>query len=225
LACGRAVLLPLAFALCALVANRSVRFAETRRSKEEARMPYSLPGDRMPEAEVSLRLAFHLLDLPGSQRVARVAIDGAQVKVGRDRIFPIVAFLAETGWTQVRQRGSNAWQGDYVNGDQHLIIHSRPGVGDVVMQVGDQRVRAECKGGPLVRSPSSQEYPILRRALGQVITVQQVDRGDVLLVAVPQSPKLRELASRWRDAPLVQRAGIQIVLVGRDGSVEGLDVS
>ena len=59
----------------------------------------------MPEAEVSLRLAFHLLGLPGSEGVARVAIDGAQVKVGRDRIFPIAAFLAETGWTQVRQRG------------------------------------------------------------------------------------------------------------------------
>ena len=43
-----------------------------------------------------------------------------------------------------------------------------------------------------------------------------------MVVAVPQSPKFRELASRWRDAPLVQGSGIQIVLVGRDGSVEGL---
>jgi hypothetical protein len=40
--------------------------------------PYRLPQDRMPEAEVSLRLAFYLLKLPGSQGEAKVAIDGAK---------------------------------------------------------------------------------------------------------------------------------------------------
>ena len=52
--------------------------------------PTSLPKNRMPEAEVSLRLAFYLLDLPGSDGVARVGIDGAQVRVGRRRVVPIV---------------------------------------------------------------------------------------------------------------------------------------
>jgi hypothetical protein len=36
----------------------------------------TLPQDRMPEAEVSLRLAFHLLSLPGAQGDALVAIVG-----------------------------------------------------------------------------------------------------------------------------------------------------
>ena len=58
----------------------------------------SLPKTRMPEAEVSLRLAFYLLDLPGGDAVARVAIDGAQVKVGRRRVFPIEGFLSRVGW-------------------------------------------------------------------------------------------------------------------------------
>ena len=44
-------------------------------------MSYSLPLDRMPEAEVSLRLAFYLLDLSGNPGAAKVAIDGAQIKV------------------------------------------------------------------------------------------------------------------------------------------------
>jgi len=37
-------------------------------------MKYSLPKDRMPEAEGTLRLAFHLLALPGGQGVGKVAI-------------------------------------------------------------------------------------------------------------------------------------------------------
>ena len=43
----------------------------------------SLLQDRMPEAEVALRFAFHLLDLSGSHGVADAhgAIDGAQIRV------------------------------------------------------------------------------------------------------------------------------------------------
>ena len=36
-------------------------------------MKYSLPKDRMPETEVTLRLAFHLLALAGSRGVGFVA--------------------------------------------------------------------------------------------------------------------------------------------------------
>ena len=186
--------------------------------------PTSLPKNRMPEAEVSLRLAFYLLALPGSDGVARVAIDGAQVKVGKRRVFPIVDFLSGMGWEQAEQMGSRDWQGRYVKGGQMLIIHSRPGVGDVVVGVGKKRIRAECKGGPLVKKPGSREYRKLREALGQVITVGHVDPDDVLMVAIPRTDAFCRLAGRWRRAPLVVGAGIRIVLVGRDGTVEGLEL-
>jgi len=142
----------------------------------------------MPEAEVTLRLAFYLLALPDSQDVAEVAIDGAQVRVHRAEVFPIAAFLLDMGWKQVRQMGKNDWQGWYERGGQRLKIQARPGMGDVVVTVGAKRVRAECKGGPLVKKPGSREYPILRGALGQVITVEQVDANDIPIVAVPHSP-------------------------------------
>jgi hypothetical protein len=54
--------------------------------------------------------------------------------------------------------------------------------------------------------------------------VEQVEPQDQLIVAVPLSTKFRQLADKWRRAPLVQRCGIGIVLVGRDGTVEGLDL-
>jgi hypothetical protein len=106
-----------------------------------------------------------------------------------------------------------------------MNIHARPGVGDVVATVGSKRIRAECKGGPLVKKRGSPEYPILRGALGQVVTVEQVEANDLPVVAVPCTPGFHRLADRWRKAPLVVRSGIQIVLVGRDGVVEGLDLS
>ena len=108
-------------------------------------MTVPLPEDRMPEAEVSLLLAIYLLDRPDSSGVAKVAIDGAQVRVGENEIFPIAHFLSKHQWAQVEQRGRNEWQGIYERDGQRLVIHSTPGVGDVVSSVGTTRFRAECR--------------------------------------------------------------------------------
>ena len=186
--------------------------------------PISLPRNRMAEAEVSLRFAFYLLALPGSDGLAEVAIDGAQVKVGKHQVFPIVDFLRDMGWETAEQIGGRDWQGRYVKDGQTLIIHSTPGVGDVVARVGRTRIRAECKGGPLIKKPGGREYSKLWVALGQVVTVEHVDPDDVLMVAIPRTDAFRKLAEKWQGAPLVQRTGIQIALVGRDGTVEGLEL-
>ena len=183
----------------------------------------SIPEDRMPEAEVALRLAFFLLSLPDSEGLAKVAIDGAQVRVHGAQVFPVIPFLGEDGWEQV-EKGNKPWQGLYQMGDHQLRIHARSGEGDVVVRVGAKRIRTECKGGPRVKKPGSPEYGILRAALGQVMTVEEIEENDVLIVAVPSTDRFAKLACRWRNRPLVMRSGIQIVLVGRDGTVEGLDL-
>ena len=138
------------------------------------------------------------------------------------QVFPISAFLHDLEWEQVKRQGKNPWQGRYQQGERQPRIHSRSGVGDVVVQVGSKRFRAECKGGPLIKRPGSQEYPSLRGALGQVMSVEEVEPNDVMAVAVPWTPRFQRLAERWRNAPLIVRSGIQIVLVRRDGQVEGL---
>ena len=181
-----------------------------------------LPEDRMPESEVALRLAFHLLALPGSSGVAEVALDGAQVAVQGARVFPLPEFLRDQGWKQVAQDGKNDWQGTYEKEELTLRIHSRSGKGDVICALGGKVVRAECKKGPLVKKAGSQEYPRLREALGQMLTVETVGKGDVLVVAVPRTAKFEQVAVAWRERPLMKQVGIGIVLVGRDGRVEGL---
>jgi hypothetical protein len=55
------------------------------------------------------------------------------------------------------------------------------------------------------------------------MTVKEVNPNDYLAVAVPFSHKFAELAERWRDTPLMQRCGIDILLVSPSGVVYGFD--
>jgi hypothetical protein len=183
-----------------------------------------LPDDRMPEAEVALRLAEFILSLPNSGAMASVAIDRASIKVGDAVIFDIGRFMAVLGWEQIKepQVGRNAWTGTYRRGDKTIRVHSRPGEGDVVATVDGRRIVAECKKGPLVRKPGSPEYPLLTTALGQALLFHVAD--DIVVAAVPDTPVFRELAESWRSRPLIRRAGIRIALVARDGAVSGLDL-
>lgn len=183
-------------------------------------MDYPDPN-KMPEAEVSVRLAEHLADPSRSSGPIEVAIDGAQVKVKDKVIFPLSEFLADSGWSI---SSANEWRGVYSkNGFNNIIIHSAPGKGDVVAPLTDGRLlRVESKKGSLTRSKSSQEYPLVREALGQLLTIEEVSEKDVLAVAVPWSPKFSELATRWRKAPLISRFQIKILLVRRSGAVDGL---
>jgi len=179
-------------------------------------------NEKMTEAEVSIRLALHLSRADLVRGDIRVAIDGAQVRTADAIHFRIREFLDTEG---CKGESLDGWQGRYeiAGSEAHLVIHSNPGEGDVVADLrSGSRLHVESKKGPLVRSRSSVEYPLVREAIGQLMTLEEVGSGDVLGVAVPRSPKFSELARRWRAAPLIQRLGLLILLVGRDGGVDGL---
>lgn len=175
----------------------------------------------MSEAEVSIRLALYLLRTGLTGTDIEVAIDGAQVQTAGQVHFALQEFLAASGCTN----SDGTWQGLYrVDGsDAGIRIHSMPGRGDVVAKLASGAIlRVESKKGPLGRSRSSVEYPLLREAIGQLMTIEQVHASDVLAVAVPHSPKFSELAARWRKAPLMERLGIHLLTVSRIGEVHGL---
>jgi hypothetical protein len=183
------------------------------------------PMSKMAEAEVSVRLASWLIDQGFVEGCVDIAIDGAQVQVKREIHFDLTTFLKGCGW--IGDSNSSVWQCGYrrAGGSIQLRVHSNPGKGDVVARLRSGAVfRAECKKGPLSRSRISQEYPLLREALGQLLTVEEIGDGDVLAVAVPHGEKFKELAARWRRAPLVRRLGIQILTVASDGSVNGFEM-
>ena len=89
-----------------------------------------LPETSMPEAEVSLRLAFHLLKCRDSKGRVDVAIDGAQVLAHGKEVFPISEFIRFHGWEMAEQNGKNGWQGRYQQGSQTLYVTAQSGVGD-----------------------------------------------------------------------------------------------
>jgi hypothetical protein len=180
---------------------------------------------KMPEAEVSLRLAFWLLDHQIVNGPIEIAIDGAQVRVKDVVHFDLPGFMATIGWRSLGQ--VDVWQSEWAHTlpSHRIRIHSNPGRGDVVARLRSGRTfRAECKKGPLIRTASSPEYPLLREALGQLLTVEEVTDGDIFAVAVPHSPKFEALAARWRRAPLIKRFGIQILTVDQKGNVLGFDL-
>lgn len=181
-----------------------------------------LPDKKMPEAEVSLRLAFFLIQNGLTSDDVEVAIDGAQVKTAEKVHFQIKEFLISEGWQKAKPFDS--WQGDYTNPrfQQKVCIHSMPGKGDVVANLSSgKRLRVESKKGPLAKRKGSREYPLLREALGQILTVDEVAGNDLFAVAVPNSPKFEELADRWRKSPLVKKCAIMILTVGRNNNVKG----
>lgn len=182
----------------------------------------NLPTDKMPEAEVILRLALFLISNQLTTSAIRISIDGAQVQTKDTIHFPVVEFLQSNGWGSTLKMSS--FQGIYIHPDcTHKIeIDSTPGHGDLVTTlINGKKLRVESKKGPITKNKSSQEYVLLREALGQLITVSEVCEDDLLAVAIPSSPKFEELAARWRAAPLIKKFDITILTVDRHNHVHG----
>lgn len=179
----------------------------------------------MAEAEVSLLLALHLIRSGLAHAYVSVALDGAQIRVGDQQHFDVPAFMSIHGW--LRSVPGERWQGRYLAaGAAHAIeVHSSPGLGDVTTTLAGQRpLIVEAKKGSLSPSKSSAEYKLMREALGQLLTLDEVPANAVLAVAVPHGERFVKLADRWRRAPLIARTGIRILTVGIDGAVHGLDL-
>lgn len=177
---------------------------------------------RMSEAEVSLRLAIHLVSTGRVKSDVIVALDGAQIKNGSTKHFDVLSFLHVLGWQP--ERPSEHWQCKYINNTiaHAIVVHSQSGVGDVtaILSSGEPLI-VESKKGALMNCKSSSEYPLLREALGQLLTIETVPNNAVLAVAVPDGERFRKLAARWRVAPLVNRVGIRILTVAQSGEVAG----
>lgn len=178
--------------------------------------------NRMPEAEVSLRLAIHLILSGLVKSNVEVALDGAQVKTGHSQHFDVIGFLRSLGWTS--EVDSVRWQGKYRNASNahRIVIHSQSGRGDVTatLATGEPLV-VEAKKGTICSCKSSSEYPLLREAMGQLLTLEIVPDNAVLAVAVPHGERFVKLAARWRESPLVKRSGIRLLTVAQTGEVCG----
>jgi hypothetical protein len=148
----------------------------------------------MPEAEVSLRIALHYIQLGKTNE-----------DVGLKKIS------SEDSW-----RGTYAVEGY----SQRIIIHSYPGKGDVVIRKVDGKfLYVESKKGNLTKGKVSTEYTLMREAIGQLMTSEGYNDDTELAVAVPHSVKSKELAIRWSHLPQMKSIGIRFLLVDENGKV------
>jgi hypothetical protein len=94
------------------------------------------------------------------------------------------------------------------------VINPRSGVGDVLGMVDDRRIVIECKGGTINRTHAGQ-LSRLRRGLCEAVGLLMARPFDGAreIAAVPLTSETERLAARC------QRAGIEIALVRRDGSI------
>jgi hypothetical protein len=173
----------------------------------------------MQEAEVSLRIAFYHIVNGLTDKDVNVSIDGAHIKTGNTVHFDIDGFMADNDCQKI-DGNMKRWQGEYrINGyDQKIIISSVPGIGDVNIECKDgKQLYIESKKGK--NDKNGQEYPLMREAIGQLMTGCTMTKNVIAIVAVPYSEKSYNLASKWTKFEQMQLVGIKFYLVKEDGDI------
>lgn len=173
----------------------------------------------MTEAEVSLRLALYYIRNHLTEQDVKISIDGAQIKTGEAIHFDIKGFLKDNSCTKIDGDFIH-WQGTYcVTGQsEKIILDTVPGYGDIRIILRDGKtLYVESKKSK--NSKSSQEYRLMREAIGQLMTSCLVDENTIPCVAVPYTKKSLELAERWSKLEQIQKVGIIFILIQEDGNI------
>lgn len=173
----------------------------------------------MTEPEVSLHLAMYYIKNHLTEQDVKVSIDGAHIKTGNVPHFDIENFLRENHCVKI-DGDSNRWQGRYCIKGQRakIILESIPGYGDVQIILQDGKTLfVESKKNK--QGNSSQEYPLMREAIGQLMTSCFMSENVIPVVAVPYTKKSLELAERWSKLEQIQRVGIRFILVQENGNI------
>lgn len=165
----------------------------------------------LSEAAVMLAMAQWLFGQGATE--VRIHPDGMHMKG-----FDIPAWLTSQGFMRMTATGKGQIGGTFHRRNQSLVVHSQPGLGEVVATLSGVDIEIEAKGGCInTRHPGqlSKLRKGLHEAVGQLMASP---RSDVrLIAAVPRHPETERLAQR-----LVSRCalvGIEVALVNDDGSV------
>jgi hypothetical protein len=164
------------------------------------------------EGAVMIAYAMHLLRTERAQHV-RIHPDGEHGKQ-----FDFSGWLERRQFRKVSSIGTTAYGGAYENpAGQMITVNPRSGLGDVVAEIGDHVISAECKGGIInTRHPGqvSRLYKGLCETVGMLMATPSQGRQ---VAVVPLTDCTLRLAERL--APRCAMAGIEIALVGSRGEV------
>jgi len=154
----------------------------------------------------------HLLRTQGAQHVW-IHPDGEHGKQ-----FDFSRWLERREFRKVSTIGATAYGGVYEHSaGQTITVNPRSGLGDVVAEIGDYVISAECKGGVINTRHSGQVsrlYKGLCETVGMLMATPTQGRQ---VAVVPFTAGTLRLAERL--APRCALAGIEIALVGSHGEV------
>lgn len=164
------------------------------------------------EGAVMLAYAVHLLSTQGARDV-RIHPDGEHGKQ-----FDFAAWLGRRGFAKISSLGSTTYGGVYQNpAGQTITVHPKSGLGDVVAEVGNHVISAECKGG-IINTRHPGQVSRLYRGLCETVGLLMATPSQGRQVAVvPLTESTLRLAERL--APRCALAGIEIALVSGRGEV------
>jgi hypothetical protein len=164
------------------------------------------------EGAVMLAYAMHLFDAHNIDEV-RIHPDGEHGKQ-----FEFVAWLAKRGFRKTSSTGKTAYGGVYRDdAGRQIVVHPKSGLGDVVANLDEGVVTAECKGG-IINTRHAGQLSRLRKGLCETVGLLMATQSAGRQVAVvPYTKTTEELAKRL--APRCALAGIEIALVETSGEV------
>jgi hypothetical protein len=196
----------------------------------------------MPEVEVSIRTAVHLLkhaELKGAINVQIQRRPTVRDPVSKNKVtFLTDKLLNElevkrSAFQPILHKNDPEWFGEYRFGNNHLKIQGKErGLADVIGLIKTKRIFVQCKGGHCASlseeasnktSSNSKEYAALWSVLGQIVVTERVADNDIMAVAVPLSSAYKGLVEKFQNRPLIKQLGIKFLLVSRDGNIEGFD--
>lgn len=208
---------------------------------DEIKLSISLPEDfhlisdflnsnernRFPESEVVIRLVEALINnnelSPNEKIIAN--IDGAQVKSGKYEVFNVGDFLKSLGWK--KETESQNWRGVYLkefnNELYKLNIQAKSGNGDLTGKLRNHDSKylyVECKKGELPQRGNSEEYKLLREAIGQIATLTKLDTMKYqYLICVPENAVYSKLMNNWKESDGIKKLGIKFGMINRENTL------
>ena len=167
---------------------------------------------KMHEGAVMVAYAMHLLRTTEAKHV-RIHPDGEHGKR-----FDFTGWLARRGFDKATSTGTTTYGGEYWHKTGwRITIHPSSGKGDVVAEVGNHIVTAECTGG-IINTRHAGQVSRLYKGLCETVGLLMASESPGRQVAViPYTESTLRLATRM--APRCALAGIEIALVGSRGEV------
>ena len=102
--------------------------------------------------------------------------------------------------------------------EPEIEISSQPGIGDVnVILLDGSVLHIESKKG--TKRKGNTEYPLMREAIGKLVTTRYYDDNVIPVVAVPYTSKSYELAKRWSEYKKIQDENNHFILVYETGDI------